>query len=295
MTIRIERELAAGMRDRVAGLVPDPDILAVVGRRHRRATVVRRVTYSAAALGVVGALAVGATTVGGPPSTRQANPDLVTTSATVTTSPASIGSPRLRLAAVAAANAAVSFRILITARVKGESKESSAEGAFDPSSSTGYMIHHAKSNGIEERIINGVSYRRLGEGPFRRSIGRHNHFIVSFPLLAPLSLYPTADSMALLEALSHERAEVSATGPDGFHFVLRFQRHCCDGRYVPIVVEGDIGLNADEHIATVRYDLPIPVLRGDKIAFIHVLVKARLYDYGAPVTVDPPPLVRGAR
>lgn len=306
MTTNLEERLAAGMRERVAGLELTGDVLAAATRRHRRRTALVRGAYAAGVVGVVGALVAVATVGTGVPERPGVAPG------NVAERPPGAGaeSPQLRLAAAAEASENISYRVRVTTTSKdrapadGELPEPVSEswvttGAFDPTTATGYLespytgLRPAIAAGFEhERLIDGVRYIGApngsvgsnGEIVWSREPGRHDR--LNFDLALDGGLGASADPRDLFRALRQSGAKVTETAGGGYHFEVTVT-----DRRNAIVADsfvGDVTLGADNRIATVAYDRTARAnLRGANFTY-HLHVVIELSDYGLPVRVEKP-------
>ncbi|MGS2616407.1 hypothetical protein ACVCAH_18055 [Micromonospora sp. LZ34] len=303
MNTNLEERLAAGMRERVAGLALTGDVLAEATRRHRRRTALVRTAY---AVGVVGALAAVATLGTGVPGRTGVSP------APVAERPpgAGVESPQLRLAAAAEASENISYRVKVTttwkdkAPANGELPEPVSQswvtmGAFDPTTATGYLespytgLRPVVAAGFEhERLIDGVRYIGApngsvgsnGEIVWSQEPGRHDR--LNFDLALDGGLGASADPQDLFRALGQSGAKVTETAGGGYHFevtVTDLRNEIAADSFV-----GDVTLGADNRIATVTYDrVARSTIKGENFTY-HLHVVIELSGYGLPVQVERP-------
>lgn len=303
MNTNLEERLAAGMRERVAGLALTGEVLAAATRRHRRRTALVRTAYAAGVAGVVGALVAVATVgtgvpAGSPGPVAERPPG------------AGVESPQLRLAAAAAASENISYRVKVTTTSKdkappdGELPEPVSRswvttGAFDPTTATGYLespytgLRPVIAAGFEhERLIDGVRYIGApngsvgsnGEIVWSQEPGRHDR--LNFDLALDGGLGASADPQDLFRALRQSGAKVTETAGGGYHFEVTVtdpRNAIAADSFV-----GDVTVGADNRIATVSYDRTArSTIRGANFTY-HLQVVIELSDYGLPVRVEKP-------
>ncbi|MEV4509445.1 hypothetical protein AB0K00_10860 [Dactylosporangium sp. NPDC049525] len=285
MSIDLEQQLAAGMREHVADLAVDS--AAVVGRatrRHRRRTAVIRTGYALGVAGLAGVLAVGLTAGGGRATRDQP--------AVQAEAPAS-----LRLSKAAAASDNISYRMkLVTGTATGAAART-CEGAFDPLAATGYVRCPQDDSVMVELLIDGVRYmggeppltplppdKGPGEtyGRYGQYPGTHEH----------LSLYGEADTVlgaaapdpaALFKALQQANATVTQN-PDGtLHFEYATQANLGSS-----TTAGDVVVNGDGRIAKVTLAGTWQSTAKGRLDTGTFRATLELSDYGVPVHVDRP-------
>ncbi|MFJ8577183.1 hypothetical protein [Micromonospora sp. NPDC093277] len=307
MRIDVEDQLTAGMRDEVAGLAYTRDVLGEATRRHRRRTVLHRSAYAAGVVGVAGALAAALTVGAGTPG----SPGSVAERPATATSPES---PRMRLAAAAAASENISYRVKVTTTNKdklppqGELPEPVAgswvtEGAFDPATATGYL--DSPNTGLrppmsdfflKERLVDGVRYHGTLDGAdpdsgrivWSRTVREGRQTSLTFDDALGGTLGASTDPQQLFRMLRQAGAEVTQNPGGGYHFEVTVQdssRGVAADRLV-----GDVTIDADGRIKTVAFDRAARWnARGpesDHTYHLHVLVE--LSGYGLPVKVEAP-------
>jgi hypothetical protein len=286
MSIDLEQQLAAGMREHVAGLAVDG--AAVVGRatrRHRRRTAVLRTGYALGVAGLAGILAVGLTAGGGgragqDPPAGQAGP-----------------AASLRLSKAAAASDNISYRMKVVTGTATGAATRTCEGAFDPMSATGYVRCPQDDSVAVELMIDGTRYmggeppltplppdKGPGEtyGRYGQYPGRHAH----------LSLYGDADSVlgaaspdpaALFKALQLANATVTENPDGSLHFDYASQAGQGSS-----TTAGDVTLNADGRIATVTLTGTWQSTAKGRLDTGTFRATLELSDYGVAVHVERP-------
>ncbi|MET8909242.1 hypothetical protein [Micromonospora sp. NPDC004551] len=304
MTIDIEDQLAAGMREQATDLTLTRDVLGAATRRHRRRTALHRTAYAAGVVGVAGAL-TAALTVGAPGDTGSSGP-VAGRSAPA----AAQQSPQLRLAAAAAASENISYRVKVTTTNKDKLPPSGelpepvlrswvTKGALDPATATGYL-EKVTTGGLvppmytsfpHERLVDGVKYvgapngsvGSKGEIVWTREKGKQDS--LDYDLAMGGKLGASADPGELFRVLRQAGATVSDNPGGGYHFEVTVHdtaQGVADDKLV-----GDVTIGADKRIKTVAYDRVARwQLNGDFTYHLHVLVE--FSDYGLPVKVEVP-------
>ncbi|MFD2764235.1 hypothetical protein [Micromonospora eburnea] len=304
MTIDVEDQLTAGMRDEVAGLAYTRDVLGEATRRHRRRIVLHRSAYAAGVVGVAGALAAALTVGAGAPG----SPGSVAERPATATSPES---PQMRLAAAAAASESISYRVRVTTTSKDKlppkgglpepvARSWVTKGAFDPVTATGYLespntgLRPPMSNFfLEERLVDGVRYHGGLDGTdpdsgrivwSRTREGRQTSLTFDDALGGTLGA--STDPQQLFRMLRLAGAEVTQNPGGGYHFEVTVQ-DSSQGVAADRLV-GDVTIDADGRIKTVAFDRTARWnARGPEYTYhLHVLVE--LSDYGLPVKVEAP-------
>ncbi|SBT54839.1 hypothetical protein [Micromonospora narathiwatensis] len=304
MTIDLEDQLTAGMRDEVSGLTYTRDVLGDATRRHRRRTVLHRSAYAAGVVGVAGALAAALTVDTGVPAGLGGSPGPIAERPSIAASPEW---PQMRLAAAAAASENISYRVKVTTTnkeklpPKGELPEPVAErwvtkGAFDPATVTGYLESPntglrppMSSFWLQERLVDGVRYVGGLDGA-----DPDNGKIVwsRFPegrqtgLKYDDGLGASTDPQQLFRMLRQAGAKVTQSPGGGYHFEVTMQ-DSTQGVAADRLA-GDVTIDADGRIRTVAYDRAVRWnAKGPEHTYhLHVLVE--LSDYGLPVKVAVP-------
>ncbi|OKI87586.1 hypothetical protein [Micromonospora sp. CB01531] len=308
MTTDLEDRLIDGMRDEVAGLAFTRDVLGDATRRHRRRTALHRTAYAAGVVGVTGALAAALTVGTGAPAGLRGAPGPVAERPATAASPES---PRMRLAAAAAASENISYRVKFTTTNKdklpprGELPEPVArtwvtKGAFDPATATGYLespntglVPPMSIGWLQERLVDGVRYvgGLDGADPDSGKIvwarfpeGRQTSLNYDDALGGGLGT--SADPQQLFRMLRQAGAKVSQNAGGGYHFEVSMQ-DSKQGIAADRLV-GDVTIGADGRIKTVAYDRAVRWnARGPEHTYhLHVLME--LSDYGLPVKVEAP-------
>ncbi len=287
MSINLEEQLAAGMREHVSDLAADGGaVLGRATRRHRRRTAVVRTGYALGVAGLAGVLAVGLTAAGG--SGRPQDLPAVQAEA-----PAS-----LRLAKAAAASDNISYRVKVVTGPATNPASHTCEGAFDPMTATGYVRCPQDDSVMVELLINGTRYIG-GEPPLTplppdktgggEVYGRYGQYPGKFDRL---SLYGDGDSVlgsaapdpaALFKALQQANATITQN-PDGtLHFSYTTQVD-----HGSTATAGDVVLNADGRIAKVTIDGTWQSTAKGRLDTGTFRVTLELSDYGVAVHVDRP-------
>jgi hypothetical protein len=276
MTNFIEEQLAAGMRERVAGIAITTDLVGQTLRAQRRRTMITRSGYAVGVVGLAGALAVGALATGGigPAATPGRS------------SVAGAESPQLRLAAAAAASQGTSYRVknTISNRSLPASPSMIIEGAFDPATATGY-VHIPFDGGSswhEERLVDGDLYTTDAVAG-QRVDWQHDpgkHTTLTYDVKTGV-LAASADPQQLFDALTQPGAKISQTGPDEYHFEVAIppRQGLTGGNMV-----GDVTVGPDTRIAKVVYEATLRSATDTTV----LDATLELSDYGSPVTVERP-------
>ncbi|MFC0509075.1 hypothetical protein [Micromonospora costi] len=287
MTIDIEEQLAAGMRQEVAGVTLATDVLHAATRAHRRRTLLHRGAYAAGVVGLAGVLAVAVTTGGTGDTAPQAGPPAVAGEA-----PANV-----RLVAAVAASEKTSYRIRVTTEFAGEpGSRETAEGAFDPAARTGYLRTPIAGGPAyaEQRLIAGARFLgSTGSETWKQERGRYDR--LDYAGAAPQgTVVGSADPEDLFAALRRADVAVSQTGPDTYHFE---SSESYDDRYASGTrrLVGTVTVR-EGRIATIAFEstnegrMKPGVKQG--VSFDSTwLVTVALSDYGTPVRVQRPATV----
>jgi len=281
MITDIERELAAGMHDEVDGLALTRDIVAQAARRHRVRTTVHRTAYAAGVVGLAGALAVGLAAGNGGTHPGVGKPPV-----------ASAESPRLQLAAAAAASQNISYKVKVTCGTKTDpGGMGTTQGAIDPATDTGYLNTTYPSGGAVyyERLINGVRYiGSSGSQTWKQEPGTFENLGYD----EGLGVGTSADPKQLFDALQQADATVTKTGARTYHFE---STKAYDTQYATgqITFTGDVTLDGGNRIATVTYESTDkgqmkPGVKGGAAFESTYAATTELSDYGLPVVVEKP-------
>lgn len=291
MSINLEEQLAAGMREHTVDLTVDGGaVLGRATRRHRRRTAVMRTGYALGVAGLAGVLAVGLTGGGGGGGARPGQDQPAVQA----------GAPdaSLRLSKAAAASDNISYRMKVATGSGAGPASRTCEGAFDPMTVTGYVRCPQDDSVMVELLIDGTRY--MGAAPpltplppdktpggevydrYGQYPGRHDH----------LSLYGNGDSVlgaaapdpaALFKALQQANATITQN-PDGtLHFSYTTQVD-----HGSTATTGDVTLNADGRIAKVTIDGTWQSTAKGRLDTGTFRVTLELSDYGVPVHVDRP-------
>ncbi|MET7952301.1 hypothetical protein [Micromonospora sp. NPDC005324] len=308
MTISLENQLQACMRDEVAGLSFTRDVLAEANRRHRRRTALHRTAYAAGVVGVAGALIATLTVNAAAPTGTNDAPGAVAERP----SSANIDTAQMRLAAAAAASENISYRVKVTTTIKDKlpaevtlpgrlSRSWVTEGAFDPRTTTGYLESPYKgelrpyvaARGFShERLVNGVRYVGSADGLapdsgkiiWTRYPGKRAN--IDFGLALGEGITNSADPQALFRTLRQAGAKITETSGGTYRFEVQINN-------VPLrtdvnLLVGEVALDADRRIARMVYDRTAIYSVYDEVETLRLKVEIALSDYGAPVEVEPP-------
>jgi hypothetical protein len=294
MTIDLEEQLTAGMREEVAGIALTSDVLGEATRRHRRRTAMISLGYGLGVAGLAGVLAVGLTVgTGAPPRPDPGRPPA-----------GQVQPPALRLANAVAASDDISYRLKVTTAGKastdgkpsGPGASQTYQGAFDPKTATGYVRMPLEAGVLTELLIGGTRY--IGTEPppngatppgphdpysqygqYPGKYDRLSYFLSGDPALSLL----TPDPTALLKALKEANATTSEN-PDGtLHF--QYTKQTAGGS---TVTDGDVTLNADGRIAKVMLAGTWQSTLKGRLDAGEFTTTLELYDYGVAVKVDRP-------
>ena len=293
MTNFIEEQLAAGMRERVAGIAVTTDLVGPTLRAQRRRTMVTRIGYAVGVIGLAGALTAGVLTTGGPgPAATRDRPPA-----------AGAEPPQVRLAAAISASRGISYRVrnTIIPRSQPGSPSMVVTGAFDPATATGYL-RFASGDGPpwgEERLVDGDLYTadllhlrplppsnqfKPAPSPDQRVDWSHDpgKKYTSLPYdPKPGVLAVSADPQQLFDALAKSGAKISQIGPDTYHFEVAIapRANLSDGKAI-----GDVTVGSDHRVAKVVYEATMHFVTETFV----VDETLELSDYGSPVTVERP-------
>lgn len=270
--VEVEERLAASMRDHVAGISLDGDVLTRAGKRHQRRKVVRRSGFGAVALAVAAVAGFGmANGIGG-------------------SAPGSLLQPAIylgdegsqaRLVAAITASQATSYRVTLTvedvfgAQEKG--KKVSFSGAYDPASDSGYL----RSGNFEERLVNGVHYMIIDGNGFESPKSKVDGLLYEWPG-GHQFLGVSVDPQMMLDSMRRRDAKVTETGNGVFHFEMTVARQDPRGK-TTIAINGDVTVGADNRVAKVDYTSQV-----DGPISLHIKTSMEFTDYGAPVRVEKP-------
>jgi hypothetical protein len=280
MSINLEEQLAAGMREHVADVAVDGRVVARATSRHRRRAAVIRTGYAMGVVGLAGILAVGLTAGQSPGGGEQRAQPV----------PASV-----QLSKAAAASDNISYRMKLTMGHAAKPVSGTCEGAFDPLNATGYVRCPQDDSVMVELLINGTRYiggeapltplppdKTPGEkyGRYGQYPGRHDHLsLISDTVLGAAA----PDPAALFKALQQANATVTQN-PDGtFHFEFTTQV-----QHGSTSTAGDVSLNADGRIAKVSIAGTWQSTAKGRLDTGTFRATIELSDYGLAVHVDPP-------
>ncbi|MET8352378.1 MULTISPECIES: hypothetical protein [unclassified Micromonospora] len=302
MTSDIEEQLTIGMRQEVAGLALDTDVLGAATRRHGRRVTVRRASYAAGVMGLAGALAA-VVAIGGPgasapggnapgASAPGGNPPPV----------ASADSPQLQLASAITASEAVSYRLKITVGSREDPDAGgTAEAAWDPDRSTGWLTSSIPGGGAYyQRMINGTFY--VGSSGSATWKQEPNNGYLEYGDVLGGAAGASADPKELFAALREAHAKITRTGDGRYHFESTRSyddEHSAGTR----TLVGDVTVGADGRVATVTYlssnkariKAGVKSPKSGLTMESHQRLTLELSDYGVPVRVQKPTNVIVAR
>jgi hypothetical protein len=173
------------------------------------------------------------------------------------------------------------------------------EGAFDPTTATGYL--HSPYTGLrpvvvagfeDERLVNGVRYVGApdgtvgGNGEIRWSRYPGKQDSLNYDLALGGGLGGSADPQELFRVLRQAGAKVTETAGGAYHFEVTVKdpsQQIAADRFV-----GEVTLGADNRIAKVAYERVVQSnMRGEAFTY-HLHVVIELSDYGTPVQVETP-------
>jgi hypothetical protein len=285
MTIDLEEQLSAGMREHAAGLTLNGDVLGRATRNHRRRVAAVRLGYGLGVAGLAGVLAAGLTLGGGGAPRRDAG-----------TPPAvQMQAPSLRLAAAAAASDDISYRIKLTTTAVGASHALTYEGAFDPRTDTGYVRCVGDAGVLTELLIDGTRYIGTEPLPGRSPAGNHEaysrygRYPGTFDRLAyglsgtPVVGAATADPATLFKALREANATTSQNPDGSLHFQIRQATN-----HDATVMDGDVTIGADGRVAKVAITGSWESTVKGRLDRGEFTTTLELSDYGLEVKVDRP-------
>ncbi|MDW5327509.1 hypothetical protein [Plantactinospora sp. KLBMP9567] len=278
----LDSRLASGLRDLVDGeplsAAPTEQILRRgVWARRRRAVAVVGASCAVLTVGVV------ATTV-------------ITQSTAAPDRPAVVAeapSPRLELVAAIAASENVSYRVKATSTynksyggTRTPDSSYTSEGAFDPATTSGYSRFDGEER---QRLVAGVLYTHVAGGQFVREPGRAERLAYD-PHVLDGALSGSVDRELLFGVLRQADAKIIKKGDRAYHFDATTKS---DGGPGPATVRfvGDVTVDADGRVATVRYDWRMTgrtTAKPPTTFAREVRAVMEFSGYGAPVTVEPP-------
>ncbi|GIF49423.1 hypothetical protein DFJ67_5527 [Asanoa ferruginea] len=277
MTMNIEDELRAGMREQVAGVAVRTGLVAAAAQRHRRRTMVHRAMYATGVFGLAGALAaVVAVSGGDAPAVNAQQP----------------AEPRLELVAAVTASQNISYRMKVTLGSREDPDGwGSAEGAYDPATRSGYLNSpQLDGPGVYyQRLVDGVLYLGSNGGPtWKQELGDRLEYGDALQGAASAS----ADPEVLFETLRQAGLTVTET-PAGYHFETSKP---LDGTLFvtgTATLAGDISLDTAGRIAKVTANESMkgqfkPNVKGGVAIDSGNVVTVELSDYGTPVQVEKP-------
>lgn len=264
----VEQRLVVSMRDHVAGISLDREILLRAGQRYQRRKTVRRAAFGAGAMAAVAVLAL----------------IVITGSRATVIGPGGHETGSLaqaRLVAAVMASQSTSFYVTVTVDSRRadmtEVVSIRVEGAYDPATDSGYL----RTADTEERLVAGVRY------VIRKGLVRE------VPTFRPdLSLFQwpggngflgtTADPTTMLDAMRQRDAKIAAVGVGAFHFAMSVPRDDPRGRS-DVAIDGDVLVGADNRVARVTYK---SIVSG----FINaeLMTVMEFFGYGTPVKVEKP-------
>ncbi|MEV0718716.1 hypothetical protein [Asanoa sp. NPDC050611] len=271
------------LHDLVDGEVDSAAPVGTLLERGRRARRRRRTAMAGSTLAVLALAAVGVAAAVQP---GPASPD-VTAGAT---------SPQLKLASAFATSKDISYRVRVTADVVGGGSKLTYEGAFDPTTDTGYVRVPLDDSVQTELLINGTRYAG-GEPPTGplpddkqgpgEKYGRYGQYPGTYDQLSlyaePGSVLAAAapDPAALYDVFQKTNATVTENSDGTLHFAFNTQH---DGG--SNAISGDITLDADGRLGKVT--LSDTWESTQKAATGTAIATLELFDYGVEVKVERP-------
>jgi hypothetical protein len=296
MTTNIEEQLVAAMRQEVAGIALTADVVGEAARRHQRRTVVQRSLYAAGVIGLAGVLtAVVAVGSGGQPGSGTNPPPVVAAE-----------SPSLRLAAAVSASENTSYKVKITAAVRGDSYSGKevTEGAFDPTTATGYL-HTPYGDGTdrfyEQRLIKGVRFLGSSDAKsFKQEAGKYDRLAYFDALHGASSA--SADPDQLFKMLKQADAKITQTSASRYHFEIKLpsdlkvlQKKDSAISSASSVLVGDVTLDAKKRVSRVTVEQTSRMERAGQVSTNSIMSTVELSGYGTAVSVQRPTEVIVAR
>ncbi|NUO60558.1 MAG: hypothetical protein HOV78_28150 [Hamadaea sp.] len=277
------------LTDRLHELAEVPPSAAPTGRllergrraRHRRAAVTSASLAAVVALGVVGVVAATAGTPDRPAAT------------------ASAADPRLELVAAVTKSENISYRMRLTTAAASGQSLTTYEGAFDPTTDTGYVRAPQDDSVMVELLINGTRYiggerpesplpadKGAGEtyGRYGQYPGKYDH----------LSIYGDSDTVvgavapdpaALFKALKAHDATVTRQPDGSVHFAYA---ESSDKGLTSTNTSGDVTFDADGRVAKVVMTFHWQTTVKGRFQSGTVVSTLQLSDYGLAVQVQRP-------
>ncbi|HEV7710645.1 MAG TPA: hypothetical protein VGP16_20810 [Asanoa sp.] len=283
MTMNIEDELRAGMREHVAGVAVTTGLVEAAAQRNRRRTMAHRAMYATGVFGLAGALAAVVAVSGG---------DAPVVAAQGPAAQGSAAEPRLELVAAVAASENISYRMKVTLGSREDPDGwGSAEGAYDPATRSGYLNSpQLDGPGVYyQRLINGVLYLGSNGGPtWKQELGDQLEYGDALQGATAAS----ADPEVLFETLRQAGVTVTGTGA-GYHFETSEPLDSALFVSGSTTLAGDIVLDTAGRIAKVTVNESMkgqfkPNVKGGTAIDSGNVVTVELSDYGTPVQVEKP-------
>jgi hypothetical protein len=281
MTMNIEDELRAGMREHVAGVAVTSGLVDAAAARNHRRTTVRRGMYAAGVFGLAGALAA-AVAVGGGNAPSAGDQGSVVAAA----------EPRLELVAAVAASENISYRMKVTLGSREDPDGwGTTEGAYDPATRSGYLNSpQLDGPGVYyQRLVNGVLFLGSNAGPtWKQELGDQLEYGDALQGATAAS----ADPEVLFEALRQAGVTVTETAA-GYHFETSTPLDSALFVSGTTTLAGDIVLDAAGRIAKVTVNESTkgqfkPNVKGGTAIDSGNVVTVELSDYGTAVRVEKP-------
>jgi hypothetical protein len=200
---------------------------------------------------------------------------------------ATAATPRLELAAAVANSENISYRLKITA---GGSKADpdgwgTAEGAYDPATSTGYL-NSSQPDGpgvYYQRLINGKLY--LGSNGSKTWKQEPSNGTFEYGDALGGAVGASADPQELFKALRQEGGKITQTGAGTYHFEVALKG---DSAIKSGTLVGDVTVDADKRIAKVTYERTTQAEKDGQALTSTSVLTVELSDYGTPVQVEKP-------
>lgn len=264
----VEERLVVSMRDHVAGVSLDRQILLRASQRYQRRKTMRRTAFGAGAMAAVAILALVVVTGSRSGMIEPVGRDTGSMA-------------QARLVAAIVASQSTSFYVTIKVDSKradrAEVVSITVDGAYDPVTDSGYM----RTTDSEERLVAGVRY-----------VIRKGMAIEVPKFRSDLSLYQwpggngflgtTADPTTMLDAMRQRDAKIAVAGVGAYHFAMTVPREDPRGQS-NVAIDGDVLVGADNRVAKVIYK---SIVSGFTNAELMTVME--FFGYGTPVKVEKP-------
>ncbi|MBE1484428.1 hypothetical protein [Plantactinospora soyae] len=274
----IDEQVAARLHEVVdaePGSAPPVQSMLLRGRRGRRRRRMVGVLTGSFAVLAVGALV--ATTVTQPATT---SPSSVAS--------AEVQSPQLTLVAAVAESEGISYKVKVTAGLKGDPVEVTTVGAFDPDTATGYLNSSSREGGnvYQERLANGVRFTGCSgcDDTWKQYPGEHDRLAYDRALSGAVGA--SADPQQLFAVLRESGAKITPAGAGSYHFEVSLKSK--SSATISDIMIGDVTLNADKRIAKVAYERTTRHEKDGTTSTSTWAVNVELSEYGTAVEVAKP-------